>query len=158
MENEEKIIIGEKEYSRDELLAFGKCHYPKFYWIPRGIGIGLMFAGFFSISLLLLIAIAKPEIFKENYFWGMIIPFAVLGIGGIISYIVSFKKQPDENYIKHAIDYYTRLDRNTKAKEVRLEKRKEKEDISQLLKYKQLLDAGAITEEEYNNKKKEILG
>lgn len=158
MENEEKIIIGEKEYSRDELLAFGKCHYPKFYWIPRGIGIGLMFAGFFSISLLLLIAIAKPEIFKESYFWGMIIPFAVLGIGGIISYIVSFKKQPDENYIKHAIDYYTRLDRNTKAKEVRLEKRKEKEDISQLLKYKQLLDAGAITEEEYNNKKKEILG
>ena len=158
MENEEKIIIGEKEYSRDELLAFGKCHYPKFYWIPRGIGIGLMFAGFFSISLLLLIAIAKPEIFKESYFWGMIIPFAVLGIGGIISYIISFKKQPDENYIKHAIDYYTRLDRNTKAKEVRLEKRKEKEDISQLLKYKQLLDAGAITEEEYNNKKKEILG
>ena len=129
MENEEKIIIGEKEYSRDELLAFGKCHYPKFYWIPRGIGIGLMFAGFFSISLLLLIAIAKPEIFKESYFWGMIIPFAVLGIGGIISYIVSFKKQPDENYIKHAIDYYTRLDRNTKAKEVRLEKRKEKERI-----------------------------
>ena len=158
MENEEKIIIGEKSFSRDELLAFGKSHYPKFYWIPRGIGIGLMFAGFFSITLILLVAIAKPEIFQQSWFWAMIIPFAVLGIGGLVSYIVSFKKQPDESYIKHAVDYYTRLDRNIKARAVKLEKRKEKEDVSQLLKYKQLLDAGVITEEEYENKKKEILG
>ena len=158
MENEEKIIIGDKEFTRDELLAFGKCHYPKFYWIPRGIGIGCMFAGFFSISMLLLVGIANPEIFKQSWFWGMIIPFGLLGIAGLISYIVSFKKQPDENYIKHAIDYYTRLDRNTKARAAKLEKRKEKEDVSQLLKYKQLLDAGAITEEEYENKKKEIIG
>ena len=158
MENEEKIIIGDKEFTRDELLAFGKCHYPKFYWIPRGIGIGFMFAGFFTITLFLLIGIAKPEMYKETYFWGVIIPFAILGIGGLISYLISFKKQPDENYIKHAIDYYTRLDRNTKARAAKLEKRKEKEDVSQLLKYKQLLDAGAITEEEYENKKKEIIG
>ena len=158
MENEEKIVIGEKEFTRDELLAFGKCHYPKFYWIPRGIGIGLMFSGFFTITLLLLVAIAKPEIFQMTYFWTLTVTFGVLGIGGVISYIVSFKKQPDENYIKHAVDYYTRLDLNNKAREKRLSDRKEKQDMNQLLKYKKLYDAGVISEEEYENKKKEILG
>ena len=163
MENKERIYIGEKEYSRDELLAFGKCHYPKFYWIPRGVGIGFMAVGFTAISLLVLFAAINHEFLSKSntinwYLWVQIIAFACVGIGGLISYIVSFKKLPDENYIKHAVDYYTRLDRNTKAREARLERRKEKEDVTQLLKYKQLLDAGAITEEEYNNKKKEILG
>ena len=40
---EDKYTIGEKEYSREELLAFGKAHYPKFYWIYRGLGLGLLF-------------------------------------------------------------------------------------------------------------------
>ena len=158
MENENKILIGEKEFTREELLAFGKCHYPKFYWIPRGIGIGLMFSGFMTITLLLVVAIAKNEMFKQTYFWFLIVCFGLLGIGGLISYLISFKKQPDENYIKHAVDYYTRVDLNIKAREKRLAERKEKQEVAQLLKYKKLRDSGVITEEEYENKKKEILG
>ena len=158
MENEEKIIIGEKEYSKEELLAFGIQHYPKFYWIPRGIGIACMFSGFVTISLLLVVAFTKQEMFKATYFWSLIITFGLLGIAGLISYISSFKKQPDENYIKHAVDYYTRLDLNNKAREKRLSDRKEKQEVAQLLKYKKLRDSGVITEEEYENKKKEILG
>lgn len=158
MENENKILIGEKEFTREELLAFGKCHYPKFYWIPRGIGIGLMFSGFMTITLLLVAAIAKNEMFKQTYFWFLIVCFGLLGIGGLISYLISFKKQPDENYIKHAVDYYTRVDLNIKAREKRLAERKEKQEVAQLLKYKKLRDSGVITEEEYENKKKEILG
>ena len=38
---EEKYTIGEKEYTKEELLAFGKQHYPKFYMIKRGVGIGV---------------------------------------------------------------------------------------------------------------------
>ena len=158
MENENKILMGEKEFTRQELLAFGKCHYPKFYWIPRGIGIGLMFSGFMTITLLLVAAIAKNEMFKQTYFWFLIVCFGLLGIGGLISYLISFKKQPDENYIKHAVDYYTRIDLNIKAREKRLAERKEKQEVAQLLKYKKLRDSGVITEEEYENKKKEILG
>ena len=158
MESENKILIGEKEFTREELLAFGKCHYPKFYWIPRGIGIGLMFSGFMTITLLLVAAIAKNEMFKQAYFWFLIVCFGLLGIGGLISYLISFKKQPDENYIKHAVDYYTRVDLNIKAREKRLAERKEKQEVAQLLKYKKLRDSGVITEEEYENKKKEILG
>ena len=158
MENENKILIGEKEFTTEELLAFGKCHYPKFYWIPRGIGIGLMFSGFMTITLLLVAAIAKNEMFKQTYFWFLIVCFGLLGIGGLISYLISFKKQPDENYIKHAVDYYTRVDLNMKAREKHLAERKEKQEVAQLLKYKKLRDSGVITEEEYENKKKEILG
>ena len=163
MENEERIVIGNKEFSREELLAFGKCHYPKFYWIPRGIGIGFMATGFIVVSLLILFAFINRDWFnKSNKFnWALVsqlIVFGLIGIGGLISYIASFSKQPDENYIKHAVDYYTKLDLNIKAREKRLAERKEKQEIAQLLKYKKLRDAGAISEEEYENKKKEILG
>ena len=163
MENEEKIVIGEKEFTKDELLAFGKCHYPKFYWIPRGIGIFFMFVGFVTISLLLLFAVinnrfVKPDGSPNWDFWVAIIFFGALAIAGAISYIISFKKQPDENYIKHAVDYYTRLDLNSKAREKKLSDRKERQDVNQLLKYKKLYDTGVISEEEYENKKKEILG
>ena len=163
MENEEKIIIDDKEYSKEELLAFGKCHYPKFYWIPRGIGIGCMFAGFVSITFLIVFAIINHDFLSKSntinwYLWSEIIAFALLGVAGLISYILSFKKQPDENYIKHAVDYYTKLDLNNKAREKRLAERKEKQEVNQLLKYKKLYDAGALSEEEYENKKKEILG
>ena len=34
--------IGDKEYTRQQLLDYGIAHYPKFYWIPRGIGIASM--------------------------------------------------------------------------------------------------------------------
>ena len=71
---------------------------------------------------------------------------------------------PDENYIKHAIDYYTKADANAKAREARLQRnqanatrKEENKDISQLLKYKELLDAGIITQEEFDAKKKELL-
>ena len=162
MENEEKIIIGEKEFTRDELLAFGKCHYPKFYWIPRGVGIGFMATGFVAVSLLLLFAIIYNRWLENEVvnwtLWSEIIVFSLVGIAGLVSYIISFKKQPDENYIKHAVDYYTRVDLNNKAREKRLAERKEKQDVNQLLKYKKLYDSGAISEEEYESKKKEILG
>ena len=163
MENQDKILIGEKEFTRDELLAFGRSHYPKFYWIPRGIGIGFMATGFIAISLLLLFAIINQDFLSKSntinwYLWSEIIIFASIGIAGVVSYIISFKKQPDENYIKHAVDYYTRLDLNIKAREKRLAERKEKQEVAQLLKYKKLYDAGAISQEEYKNKKKSILG
>ena len=163
MENENKILIGEKEFTRDELLAFGKSHYPKFYWIPRGIGIGFMATGFIAISIVLLFAFINNDFLNKSdkinwVIWAQVIIYAGVALAGLISYIVSFTKQPDENYIKHAVDYYTRLDLNIKAREKRLAERKEKQEVAQLLKYKKLYDSGVISEEEYENKKKEILG
>ena len=153
MENEEKILIGDKEYSREELLIFGMQHYPKFYWIYRGVGLGFLLMGLLFVMIGIPMAIAKIQ-----YYWIYFAACAPFFIISLVLILISFKKQPDENYIKHAVDCYTKLDRNTKAREKRIADRKEKQDVSQLLKYKQLLDAGAITQEEYENKKKEILG
>ena len=163
MANEEKVLIGEKEFTREELLAFGKCHYPKFYWIPRGIGIGFMATGFIAISIVLLFAFINNDFFNKSdkinwMIWIQVGIYAIIALGGVISYIASFSKQPDENYIKHAVDYYTKQDLNIKAREKRLADRKEKQEVAQLLKYKKLCDSGVITKEEYENKKKEILG
>ncbi len=68
------VTIGEKEYTRQQLLDYGKAHYPKYYWIPRGIGIANMFGAavmfFFNLWVIYnLEALAKefnktPEIFQ----------------------------------------------------------------------------------------------
>ena len=153
MEKDEKILIGDKEYTREELLIFGMQHYPKFYWIYRGIGLGFLLMGLLFAMIGIPMAIERIP-----YFWVYFVACAPLFIIALVMILISFKKQPDENYIKHAVDYYTKLNRNIKAREKRIADKKEKQDVSQLLKYKQLLDAGAISQEEYDNKKKEILG
>lgn len=167
---QDKYLIGAKEYSKEELLEFGKQHYPKFYWIYRGTGIGLMFIGVMMalIYLAVLLAVRSPSgndtDFSAIYYTFMIIS-ALIAVGGAILFAISFKKKPDADYIKHAIDYYTKLDANQKAREAKIQRRDEKvarkeedKDISQLLKYKELLDAGIITQDEFDAKKKELLG
>ena len=169
---EDKYTIGEKEYSREELLAFGKAHYPKFYWIYRGLGMGLLFSGIAYAAMYLLIAILLKNFSNESVYltmksimyFAMVIPASLTAIVGIILFCISFKKQPDENYIKHAIDYYTKADLNKKAREAKIQRRQEKiakkeeiKDINQLKKYKELLDQGIITQEEFDAKKKELL-
>ena len=170
---EDKYVIAEKEYSREELLAFGKAHYPKFYWIYRGLGLGLLFFGIsYALTYLLVAILLKTYAGDENIYLTMqsiayfaaVIPAALSAIVGIILFCISFKKKPDESYIKHAIDYYTKADLNKKAREQRLQRRQEKaakkaenKDINELVKYKELLDKGIITQEEFDAKKKELL-
>ena len=165
--NDKKIIIGEKEYRREELLEFGKQHYPKFYWIYRGSGLGLISIGLMTALIYTLVAIAFKDKFDERFVWinySIAISFGLMAIAGIVLFIVSFKKKPDEAYIKHAIDYYTKLDANLKARDARIKareeriaKKEENKNINELLKYKKLLDAGVITQEDYDKKKEELL-
>ena len=162
----EDYTIGGKEYTREELLAFGKRHYPKFYWIKRGIGIGLMFI-FGLMAVLFLIASSvlndipgeHKDVAKEvaQYYMIVAIVLACFAVIGLIVFCFSFVPKPDEDYIKHAIDYYTKLDENNKRREARQASRAEKEDINDLIKYKKLLDSGVITQAEYDAKKKELL-
>ena len=71
--------------------------------------------------------------------------------------IVSFVRKPDDVYIKHAVDYYTKLESRRVQRESKVSQKQEKQDVSLLLKYKELLDAGIITQEEFEEKKKELL-
>lgn len=168
-----EYVIGDNSFAREELIKFGKQHYPKFYWIYRGVGIGLMFMG----TMFAIIYAACATTFNRhdfegieenplNIFYVITIIFAVIAAIGCVLFAYSFiRKIPEESYIKHAIAYYTKLDANTKLRQARIaaaEKRKDdtsdKKDVADLLKYKELLDAGIITQEEFEKKKKEYLG
>ena len=154
-------VIGDKEYSREELLTFGKRHYPKFYWISRGIGIGFMFIGFILGLIFLLVGIIRmlnnAELWEQWIYYGNAIWTLLMGVAGVIVFAISFKPLPDEAYIKHAVDYYTKLDLRNKKRAARTAQKEEKKDLNQLIKYKELLDKGVITQEEYDAKKKELL-
>lgn len=158
--------IGGRVYTRKELLEFGKRHYPKFYWIKRGIGIGLMasfglpaliclFAGFY-LQQFVDSSDKWQELVPATYFWSAGI-CAIGLLAGIILFAISFNPLPDESYIKHAVDYYTKQANNNARQEVRQATRQEREDANTLARYKRLYDAGAISQEEYEAKKNELL-
>ena len=157
--DQQVYTIGDKEYTREELLKFGKEHYPKFYWIYRGVGIGLMFVGIISALCFLIPSLIYKDIDLTVYYAGMI-TFFIVALSGAILFAVSFAKRPDADYINHAIRYYEKVN----AKQIKSEEKqkirttkKENGEVDLLLKYKELLDSGVITQEEFDKKKKEIL-
>ena len=167
MYDQQFYVIGDKQFTRDELLFFGRQHYPKFYWIKRGVGIGLMAIGLITILTLLccFIPYGFPHFEGDVVTYVLIFSLpAAMSIVGVVLFSISFISLPDDAYIKHALDYYYKLDRNQKRYSQRVEQRNNKvnrvennQNIDQLLKYKELLDAGAITQEEYEQKKRELL-
>lgn len=164
MEQDEKFVVEDREYTREELLIFGQQHYPKFYWIKRGVGLWLMSLGIMGALICVVLGISVslnsnlPNSQNDAIGWYIgTAPFAVLVIAGIILIALSFKKLPDESYIKHAKDYLNKEALRRKQRETRNAQRQEKQDVNQLIKYKKLLDAGVITQEEYEAKKKELL-
>ncbi len=168
---ERNYVIGDRTFTREELIEFGKQHYPKFYWIFRGSGIGLMFIGTFTAIIYLAIGLSYRSDFPEDSFNSVFYVFTIfcfiLALAGCGLFIYSFvRKVPEESYLKHAVAYYTKLDTNKRAREQKLKaaanrreaiNNNEKKDVSDLLKYKELLDAGIITQEEFEEKKKEYL-
>ena len=168
MEND-RYVIGDQEYTREQLISYGEAHYPKFYWIPRGIGIALMVSGLFvSGSYAIMgLAVSNEEYWGDsgmNLYIFALIMFVIIFGGGCIPFGLSFRKQTDENYIIHAVKCLERQYRNTQARENRLEQKHERievktqdKNVDRLLKYKQLLDEGIITQEEFDKKKQELL-
>ena len=168
MEND-RYVIGDQEYTREQLISYGEARYPKFYWIPRGIGIALMVSGLFvSGSYAIMgLAVSNEEYWGDsgmNLYIFALIMFVIIFGGGCIPFGLSFRKQTDENYIIHAVKCLERQYRNTQARENRLEQKHERievktqdKNVDRLLKYKQLLDEGIITQEEFDKKKQELL-
>lgn len=103
-------IIGDKQYTRDELLFFGRQHYPKFYWIKRGIGIGALASAAFALILIFVIGeITLNEIGREyaNLFYGaprMVAAYVGIGLDaatGVVLIASSFTKPTDEQCFIH---------------------------------------------------------
>ena len=53
---------GDKEYTRQQVIDYGRSHYPKLYWIPRGIGISAVAA---AVLLFVLIGVGALLFFRD---------------------------------------------------------------------------------------------
>ena len=155
MEENNNFVLGNKEYTNQELLLIGREYYPKKYWIKRGIGLGLLLLALLcAIPLPFLFTMKAPdypggEYVLVYYRVALIISVVACLIPGIVLTILSFVPEKDITYINYAKRYLTKaFDRETK---------KEFKKMDQLKRYKKLLDSGVISQEEFDNKKKEYL-
>ena len=101
---------GDKEYTRQQVIDYGRTHYPKLYWIKRGIGIASLASAALLLILIFVIGeVTIREVGREyaNLYYGdarMIAYYigitldALIGIGLIIS---SFAKPTDEQCFIH---------------------------------------------------------
>ena len=177
------VTIGDKEYTKKQLLEYGQATYPKFYWIPRGIGLGFVVIGFLAL-LTTLVVMAQVQVAIDEYnesiknyqyihvepesmpvcFYVYIALFIIMMIAGFILLIVSVIKKPDQAYIDHAYRRLNQIAKNQELREANERVRQESKGTSQddpiieeLKKYKRLLDEGLITQEVYNAKQEEYL-
>lgn len=152
----EEFQVGERTYSNDELYKIGKLHFPKRYWVKRGIGIALwVMALNYSVSIPFTTIFWAFQI--ENPARAIVLvlifsPLAILFAAGLIVFLLSFKAEPREVYIDYGKKYLIKADANSKARDIKLERRRYKE----LANYKKLLDRGVITQEEFEKKKEEL--
>ena len=151
-----RFTLDNKEYSNQELLLIGQEYYPKAFWIKRGIGLGLMLIGILCIIPLPFLFYFDPSSFPGGevvllyYKIGFSVSAAACLIPGIVVTAISFIPEKDITYIEYAKRYLIKVyNRELKNDEHR--------KISQLKEYKKLLDAGAITQEEFEHLKKEYL-
>ena len=108
MEQEIYTING-VDHTRKELLEFGKKHYPKFHWIKRGIGLGIISACLLVFLMFVTIFLFfSPTGAREGMkaILPMGITLFILSLPGIILFILSFVPLPDEKYIILAKNYY----------------------------------------------------
>lgn len=99
---ERNYVIGDRTFTREELIEFGRQHYPKFYWIFRGSGIGLMFIGTFTAIIYLAIGLSYKSDFPEDSFNSVFYAFTIicfiLALAGCGLFIYSFvRKVPEES-------------------------------------------------------------
>ena len=159
--------VNDKEYSREQLIAFGKEHYPKLYWIPRILGIIFLIIGLIACGMigLVMLILKLTGVFDTPDFpiWVFYIPlglFGGIGVGGIICIVVSCLGRNDQTYIDHALAYLTKteINNNVPPEMKKTDKLLKQEDIERLQRNERLLKGGVITQEEYDRRRKEILG
>ncbi len=166
---QQTYTVGDKEYSREQLIAFGKQHYPRFYWIARGIGIMLLLISLLVMGLigLVMFILNKAGVFDPDFpIWVFYIPlgfFGLVALAGLICFILSFVGRTEQKYINHALAYLTKVDLKEEALAPNAEKAKVEKILSErdketLARYDRLLKGGVISQEEYEAKRREILG
>ena len=164
---QQTYTVNGKEYSREQLLAFGKEHYPRLYWIPRVLGFILCFATLLILGLLGLVYIILDKagaITPDFPTWVFLIPVGLFGfmfLAALVLIIVSCIGRSEQKYIDHALNYLTKHELQGEAAPELQKKSKrilDQQDMERLARYERLLKGGVISQEEYDKKRAEILG
>ena len=159
MKDNNIFVFGDKEYTREELIQIGKEHRSKKYWTTRAVGLGLILLGFsnllsYVINGVIYLCLKNPAFAVVGIVYLVIAGiFFMMMVAGLIVVLISFKRRPDDEYIKNAKVYLTKV----AARDKRVAAKKEANNIKMMMRYKKLLDTGVITQEEYDAKKKEYL-
>ena len=162
---QQTYTVNGKEYSREQLLAFGKEHYPKLYWIPRAFGFIFCFVGLLVLALIGLVFIILDKvgaITPDFPTWIFLIPGGFFGfffLIGLILIIVSCVGRSEQKYIDRAISYLTRYgDQDTPSSDqLKANRILDQQDLERLARYERLLKGGVISQEEYDRRRKDIL-
>ena len=163
---QQTYTVNGKEYSREQLLAFGKQHYPRLYWIPRFLGFLFAFVALIVLGLLGLVYIIldKADVINADFpTWVFFIPVGFFGIfflAGLVLIIVSCIGRSEQKYIDHALNYLTKMDLKGSTPEIqtKAERILDQRDLEQLARNERLLKGGVITQEEFDRRQAEILG
>ena len=102
--------FGDKEYTRQQVIDYGREHYPKLYWIKRGIGIGAIASATLVVLVVFFVgAFLEKEIGSEHMYLyyqdpRMVVYYissVVLAIVGVGLIVASFAKPTDEQCFIH---------------------------------------------------------
>ena len=102
--------FGDKEYTKQQVIDYGRAHYPKLYWIKRGIGIGAIASATLVVLVVFLVgAFLEKEVGSENMYLyyqdprmvAYYISSVLLAIVGVGLIVASFAKPTDEQCFIH---------------------------------------------------------
>ena len=101
---------GDKEYTRQQVIDYGREHYPKLYWIKRGIGIGAIASAVLLILIVFIMGVLLQKEIGDEYMHlyyqdpsmiAYMISSVLLAIVGIGLIVASFAKPTDEQCFIH---------------------------------------------------------
>ena len=156
---QEKFAIGQKEYTQDELYLIGKEHFPKFYYIPRILGLICLPVFFFIEAVLGTLTIIFAKTMEDDFpIWAFYIPLIVFGVFLLISLllvVISFFGRSRNRCIRYGYNYVLKQTNNGENNKVvsTVDQRKNQEELDR---YTRLLKGGVITQEEFDKKKEEL--
>ena len=102
--------FGDKEYTKQQVIDYGREHYPKLYWIKRGIGIGAIASAILVVLVVFFVgAFLEKEVGNENMYLyyqdprmvAYYISSVLLAIVGVGLIVASFAKPTDEQCFIH---------------------------------------------------------
>ena len=155
----EKVKIGQKEYTQEELYLIGKEHYPRYYYIFLYFGIIFFFPSLFVEFVIGVITIILYNVMEKDFpIWAFYIPLGVFGffaLTGLIFMIVAIFGRSKRRYIRYGYNYVMKKTENGQNDKV-VPTENDEERQRKLERYNRLLKAGAMSQEEYDKNVSEL--